>query len=185
MTDLVTRVESALDDDEQLAEELPAVLEAADGRTKEFVAEHPEVFGRAVARMNELDVATFVSENPEVADDFQEFLWNGIEALVEQSPAVREEIATDITVNFEATDCPMSGHLVVDGDERTMRGGAGLLDDPTLEIEGPADVLVGLVTGAVDPIQGFLSQQYEMDGPVAKGTRLAPLMNDLSAELPG
>ncbi|WP_254535170.1 SCP2 sterol-binding domain-containing protein [Halomarina litorea] len=183
--DTVTRLESALDQsDEKLADDLPNLLESMEGRTEDLVREHPAIFGRLVRRMETMDIAGFVDDHPEVADQFQELLWTGMEVLVRESPEVQESIGEDITVNFRATDCEMDGHLTVDGDEQVITGGAGLLDDPTLEIDGPADVLVGLVTGSVDPIQGFLTQQYQMDGPVQKGTRLAPIMNDLADNIP-
>ena len=184
--DIIRRIEASLEQsDEQLEEDLPGLLEAMEGRTDELVRENPVIFGRVVQRMGDVDVAAFVSENPETADQFQELLWAGMNQLVEQNPDVREQINEDITVNFVADDCPMEGHLVVDSEEETITGGAGLLDDPTLEITGPADTLVGLITGSVDPIQGFMQQRYEMDGPVQKGTRLAPIMNSLSENIPG
>ena len=184
--DTVQRIEASLEkSDEELEEELPGLLDEMEGRTDELVRQHPAVFGRVVQRMSDMDVASFVSENPETADQFQELLWTGMNQLVENSPEVREKINEDITVNFVADDCPMEGHLVVDSGEETIEGGAGLLEDPTLEISGPADTLVGLITGRVDPIQGFMQQRYEMDGPVQKGTRLAPIMNSLSENIPG
>lgn len=184
--DIIQRIEASLEkSDEELEEDLPGLLDDMQGRTDELVRQHPETFGKVVGRMNDMDVASFVSENPETADQFQELLWTGMNQLVENSPEVREQINEDITVNFVADDCPMEGHLVVDSEEETIRGGAGLLDDPTLKITGPADTLVGLITGSVDPIQGFMQQRYEMDGPVQKGTRLAPIMNSLSENIPG
>ena len=184
--DIIQRIEASLDkSDEELEEDLPGLLDDMEGRTEELVREHPVTFGKVVQRMSDMDVASFVSENPETADQFQELLWAGMNQLVEQNPEVREQINEDITVNFVADDCPMEGHLEVDEESETITGGAGLLDDPTLEISGPADTLVGLITGSVDPIQGFMQQRYEMDGPVQKGTRLAPIMNTLSENIPG
>jgi len=184
--DLIRRLEAATEQsDEELGETLPDLLDEIDGQARELARDHPETFGHVVNRMQTLDTAWFVSENPETADQFQELLWAGVEVLVEERPEVQDEIDDDITVNFSANDCRMDGHLVVDADEEAMYGGAGTLDDPMLEITGPADTLVGLVTGTVDPIQGFMQQQYEMDGPVNKGTRLAPVINSVSDEIPG
>lgn len=182
----IDRIEAALEkSNDELEAELPHVLDETEGQTKELVEEHPVVFGRIVGRMESMDIAAFVSDNPDTADQFQELLWTGTEVLVENSPDVREQITDDITVNFEATDCPMAGHMEVDREAQTITGGAGTLDDPTLEITGPADVLVGLMAGTVDPVQGFMSQQYEMDGPIQEGTKLAPVMNYLSDNIPG
>jgi putative sterol carrier protein len=104
--------------------------------------------------------------------------------MVEENPEVKDQITEDITTNFEADDCSMEGHLEVDKDDEIITGGAGQLADSDILITGPADVLVGLITGDVDPIQGFMQQQYEMDGPVQKGTKLAPIMNSLSEKVP-
>jgi len=184
--DIIQRIEAALEQsDEELEVELPGLLSDMQGRTEELVREHPATFGRVVTRTSDVDVAAFVSENPETADQFQELLWAGMNQLVEETPEVREQINADISVNFLADDCPMEGHLVVDEASESITGGAGLIDDPTLEISGPADTLVGLITGSVDPIQGFMQQRYQMDGPVEKGTRLAPIMNTLSENIPG
>ena len=183
---LVQRIEASLDKtDEELKEDLASLLEDLEGRTEEFARENPVVFGEVVNRMETMDVASFVSDNPDVANQFQELLWAGMNVLVEETPKVKEQITDTITVNFTATDCPMEGHLDIDDQRETVAGGAGHIDDPTLEISGPADVLVGLITGDVDPIQGFMQQRYEMDGPVQKGTRLAPIMNTLSENIPG
>lgn len=185
-TDVTKRLDDALDmSDDELAAELPALLDDLDARTEEILREHPALFSRIAKRMEGMDVAEFVSKNPEAADRFQDVLWTGTEMLVERSPEVRDLITEDITVNFQATDCPMTGHLSVDEAARTIAGGAGHVEDPTLEITGPADVLVGLVTGSVDPIQGFMQRRYEMDGPVQKGTALAPIINGLSDSVPG
>lgn len=183
--DLIQDIDASLEKpDDELEDDLPELLGEMQGQTEELVREYPETFGRVVQRMETMDIASFVSNNPETADQFQELLWAGMNVLVETSPEVRESINEDITVNFEADDCPMEGHLEVDEDEQTMCGGAGKLDDPMLEISGPADTLVGLIVGSVDPIQGFMRQQYEMDGSVQKGTRLAPIMNSLSEQVP-
>lgn len=186
MTDEIeTRIEESLDKSEdELQDDLPGLLAAADGQVRELVEANPELFGRLVGRMEEMDIATFVESNPETADQFQDLLWTGMEVLVENSPEVQSEIVQDITVNFEAKDAPMTGHLKVDGSAQTVTGGAGHLDDSTLEITGPADNLVGLMTGSVDPVQGFMAQQYELDGPVAQGTQLAPVMSNLSENIP-
>lgn len=184
MTDdeLIQQIESAFEqDDDELESILPELLAEIEGQSDELVRAHPEVVSRILERMSEMDIAPFVSANPETADQFQELLWSGVEALAERTDAVSEGIEEDISVSFTAEDCPMEGHLAVE-EEGTIAGGAGTLEDPDLEITGPADVLVGLITGDVDPIQGFMQQRYQMDGPVQKGTRLAPVMNTLSDE---
>ena len=185
MTDeLATRVEASLEKDQEgLEEDLPGILEDLDGQSEEFVREHPELMADITTRMQEMDTATFISENPETAARFQDLLWSGVTVMSERNDEVQESIQQDVTVNFTADDAPMEGHLLVDEDAGTVTGGSGHVDDADLHITGPADVLVGLVTGEVDPIQGFMQQQYEMDGPVAKGTSLAPVMNSLTEQV--
>ncbi|WP_254820891.1 SCP2 sterol-binding domain-containing protein [Haloglomus halophilum] len=184
--DLIERIEASLDKPQaELEEELPGLLEEAEGQTGELLREHPVVFGRIVERMESMDIAAFVESNPETADQFQQLLWSGAEVVVEQNESVQQRIAQNITVNFEANDCPMTGHLRVDADEQVVTGGAGHLDDATLEITGPANVLVGLLSGRVEPIPGFMSGQYQMDGSIQHGTQLAPLIDDLSSSIPG
>lgn len=183
MTDdeLAQRVEASLEKDQsQLEEDLPDLLDDMEGRTDTFVREHPGTMTKVLGRTDDIDTASFASGNPETADQFQELLWSGVEVVSEANDEVQEQITEDISVNFHAEDSPMEGHLDVDEETRTVTGGAGTLEDPDLTITGPSDVLVGLVTGSVDPIQGFMQQQYEMDGPVQKGTQLAPIMNTLS-----
>ncbi|WP_336135217.1 SCP2 sterol-binding domain-containing protein [Natronomonas amylolytica] len=181
MTEATTYAEDLLDaSTDDLADELSGFLADVDGETEAFVRANPELFGAVVGRMEEIDIAAFVDANPETADGFQDFLWTGTQVLVENDESVREQITQDITVNFEADDCAMAGHLEVDAASETLTGGAGILEDPILEIEGPADNLVGLITGDIDPVQGFMSQQYELDGPVHVGTQLAPIMGALS-----
>ncbi|RRJ30567.1 SCP2 sterol-binding domain-containing protein [Halocatena pleomorpha] len=181
--ELVQRIEESFEtDDEALEEELPGLLADIEGQSDELVREQPEIVSKILNRMSEMDIASFVSENPETADQFQDLLWSGVRVLAEGNEEVQQQINEDITVNFEADNCPMTGHVEVDKSESTVTGGAGVLDDPDIAITGPADVLVGLITGTVDPIQGFMQQQYQMDGPVQKGTRLAPIMNTLSEQ---
>jgi len=169
---------------DELEDELTALLDEIDGQTSDVVADDPAAFSELVANLEEVDIAAFVEDNPDTADQFQELLWSGMEVLAARSEDTQGQMNVDITVNFEAEDCPMTGHMEIDASEKTLTGGAGQLDDPVLEITGPANTLVGLMTGNVDPVQGFMSQQYELDGPVDKGTQLAPVMDSLSDDIP-
>ncbi|WP_330631673.1 SCP2 sterol-binding domain-containing protein [Halocatena halophila] len=181
--ELVQRIEESFDkDDDELQAVLPELLAEIEGNADELVKSNPAIVSRILDRMGDMEIAPFVSEHPDTADQFQELLWSGVRTVADGNEAVEEQINEDIAVNFEAEDCPMTGHVEVVSDDTTVTGGAGVLDDPDISITGPADVLVGLITGSVDPIQGFMQQQYQMDGPVQKGTRLAPIMNTLSEQ---
>jgi len=184
-TDLIARIEQATElTDEELADELPAILAEIDGQTEQLILENPPVFAQVIQRMGEMDITGFAAENPETVDQFQTVLWTGMDILVRASRDVRNSITQDITVNFEATDAPMTGHLVVDADRETMDGGTDLLSDPDITIEGPANVLVSLITGQVDPIQGFMAQKFTMQGSIKKGTQLSQTMTTLTEKLP-
>lgn len=183
--DTAARIETVLEKpDDELAAELPALLDDIDGQTEQLLLDNPALFARVTQRMDAVDIAEFATEQPETVAQFQEMLWTGMELLVRASPDVQESITEDITVNFEADDAPMTGHLHVVESEETIRGGTDLLDDPDITITGPADELVALITGNADPIQGFMQQKFGMEGNIQKGTRLAATMNELTKLLP-
>lgn len=142
--------------------------------------DHPDAVPTMVDMMGQVDVAEFTRSAPELSDKFQDMLWMETQRIVENDEGIQKKINVDIRVNFEANDSPMEGHLIVDNDEKTVRGGAGLLDDAELHITADSDTLTGLLTGEVDPVQGFMSGQYEMDGPVDKGMQLAPIMTEIN-----
>lgn len=182
---LVDRVEAALEQDrEGLEAALPEVLDDVTGQTEELVREHPEVMTAILSRMEDLDIASFVSANPDTADQLQDLLWSGMGVLVEENPEVGERITETITANFAADDCPMDGHLRIDETTETITGGAGQLADADVTITGPADVLVGLLTDDVDPMTGFMRGQYGLDGSMGTATKLAPILNGLANQLP-
>lgn len=183
--DPISRIEAAVEmTDDELADELPAILDAVDGQLEDLMLNDPALFGRVVQRMGEMDVREFASEHPETVERFQALLWTGMDLLVQFSPDVQESVREDVTVTFDATDAPMTGALVLDADEGSVAGQTDLLDDPDLEIEGPANVLVGLITGSTDPVEGFMSGAFTMRGDVNKGMALAETMEQLTAKLP-
>ena len=180
-SELTTQIEASLDQSpDELSESLPELLDEIEGNVRELVEEEPDLFADVVGRMDDLDVAEFVNENPETADQFQELLWTGAEVIAEREASVQEAIEVDVAVNFEADDCEMTGHIVVDADEETVTGGAGHIDDADLEISGSAETLVALLTGETDPVQGFMSGEFELEGPVPLGTQLAPVLSELA-----
>lgn len=183
--DTAERIETVLDKpDDQLADELPALLDEIAGQTEQLLLENPALFARVTQRMDAVDISEFATEQPETVERFQAMLWTGMELLAQASSDVQESITEDITVNFEANDAPMTGHLHVIETDQTIRGDTDLLEDPDLTITGPADELVSLITGSGDPVQGFMQGRFEMDGDIQKGTRLAATMNELTRLLP-
>jgi putative sterol carrier protein len=183
--DTVDRIEAAIElSDDELAAELPAILDRVEGRTEELAMNNPALFGQVVQRMGEMDVGEFASEHPETVERFQDVLWTGMDLLVQFSPDVQATITQDVTVNFDADDAPMTGSLALDADERTVEGSTDCQEDPDLVITGPANVLVSLITGGVDPVQGFMTKEFEMEGDVQKGMQMAETMEGLTGKLP-
>ena len=183
--DTVERIETVLDKpDDELAAELPGLLDDIEGQTERLLLENPALFARVTRRMDAVDIAAFASESPETVERFQAMLFTGMELLARASPGVQESITEDITTNFEATDAPMTGHLRVVEAENTIRGGTDRREDPDLTITGTADELVALITGTTDPVQGFMQGRFGMDGDIQKGTRLAATMGELTRLLP-
>ena len=183
--ELVDRIDASLEKDEaQLKADLPGLLDEIAGQERSMIAENPAVFSRVIGRMEDIDIESFYADEPEAADQFQDLLWTGVNLLVEDTPSVQEQITTDIVANFEAEDCPMEGHLRVDADEEAVTGGAGLAEEADLVLTGPADTLTALITGGTDPIQGFMTQEYELEGSVQKGTQLAAVMGEITESVP-
>ena len=183
--ELITRVEETLDKDEaQLKDDLPGLLADIQGQEAELIEENPELFTQVIGRMDDIEAAGFYEDEPEAGDQFQDLLWTGVNMLVEENPEIKDQIAADITANFEADDCPMQGHLDVNASEETITGGSGTVSDADLTLTGPADTLTGLITGGIDPVQGFMQQQYELDGSVQKGTQLASVMGEITDNVP-
>ena len=135
--DTVERIETVLDKpDDELAAELPGLLDDIEGQTERLLLENPALFARVTRRMDAVDIAAFASESPETVERFQAMLFTGMELLARASPAVQESITEDITTNFEAADAPMTGHLRVVEVKNTVRGGTDLREDPDLTSPG-------------------------------------------------
>jgi len=169
--------------DEELKENLPSLLDDLEGRVDELVEDHRGDVPRLLNRLDDTDVEEFANDAPEVADRFQDFLWDATNALVERDKELRENITQSAKVNFEADDSPMAGHVVVDADERTFEGGSGNIDGTDLQITGPSNVLAGMLTGSTDPVQGFMAGEFDMDGDVDLGMELASVMTPVHERL--
>lgn len=177
----VSRIDEALDKPvEELEAELPELLDAIEGQTRELIETDPEVFIAVVDRLDEIDIAEFATENPGTAERFQELLWTGVEIFVEYNPETVEDIGQPATVDFDADDSPLDGHVRIEPEEGRLTGGAGMTGDAEITLTGPADNLVGIVTGAVDPVQGFMSGEFDVDGDIGRATQLAQLFNTVA-----
>lgn len=77
----------------------------------------------------------------------------------------------------------MKGHLKISAGK--ISGGATPIEAADLKISGPTKVMVGMVTGEVDPVRGFMSKQYKMEGSMAIGMKLAPVMTAIGKIIKG
>ncbi|MFW5929635.1 MAG: SCP2 sterol-binding domain-containing protein [Halobacteriota archaeon] len=170
-------------DEEELKDSLPQLLDTVEGNVQALVEEREDDVPRLLRKLDETDVEEFANDAPEVAERFQDFLWEATAELIERNEELKQNITTSATVNFEADDSPMQGHLEVDADQQTITGGAGSLDDAQLHVTGPSNVLAGMLTGSTDPVQGFMAGEFEMDGEVDKGMELAQVMTPINQKL--
>ncbi|MFP4189316.1 MAG: hypothetical protein ACLFR5_07945, partial [Halobacteriales archaeon] len=119
--------------DEELKENLPSLLEDVDD-VGALVEQRAEDVPRLLSRLDGTDVEEFANDAPEVAERFQDFLWDATSALVDRDEELQQNITQSATVNFEADDSPMAGHLKVDSDAGTLDGGSGHVDGADLSI---------------------------------------------------
>lgn len=177
----ISRIDEALDKPiDELEDELPEILEEIDGNTEELLQSNPAVFVEVVDRVEEVDIAEFVSENPETAERFQGILWTGAELFVDQNPDVLDQVPSDTVINFEANDSPLEGHISIDTETNKLTGAPGTADEAELTLTGPADTLVGIITGDVDPVQGFMGGEFDLDGDVSRGAQLAQIFQQMT-----
>ncbi len=170
---------------EELRDELDNLLEDIEGQVETLVEERPDDLPRLMEKLDETDAAEFAEEEPELADRFQDFLWDLTESFIAANEDLRENITQGATVNFTASDSPMEGHLYVDDEEQTLDGGPGQVDGADLHISGDSNTLVGMLTGSTDLVQGFMAGEFEMDGDVDTGMELASVLEPVYDELGG
>lgn len=165
---------------DELKEVLPPILDELDENVLDLLENDPEILPRLFKKMDELDIAEMAKDSPELVDKFQEFLWTTTEELIRQDDDIRERIKEDVVVNFQATDSPMEGHLIVDSKDSTIRGGPNRSNNADIVITADSNTLIDLLTGEIDPVQGFMTDQYDMDGPMSKGVKLIPILNGMA-----
>ncbi|MCX2818191.1 SCP2 sterol-binding domain-containing protein [Haladaptatus sp. F3-133] len=168
--------------DEELKNNLTSLLNDIDD-VEALVEQRSEDVPRLLSRLDGTDVEEFANDAPEVAEEFQDFLWDATSALVDRDEELQENITQNATVNFEADDSPMRGHLRVEDEAGTLEGGAGHVDGADLHITGPSNTLAGMLTGSTDPVQGFMAGEFEMDGDVDTGMELASVMTPVHERL--
>ena len=147
-----------------------------------LVREHPELPTDVVRGLTEVDVATFVSENPAAAGRLQKLLWTELSGAVDEDTL--DDVSTVATVTFTANDCSLAGHLEVDSEAGTITGRSGQAENSDVTISGEADVLIGLLAGDIDPRRGYLQGRFRIEGSTRTAMALVPLLSELSQQLP-
>ncbi|MFB6347185.1 MAG: hypothetical protein ABEK50_15790 [bacterium] len=132
---LVDDVEEAFElNAEELKKELPSLLDKLDENVVELVEDNPELITRLFEKMDEINAGNLAEDTPEVANQFQGFLWSTTEEFISRDDEIQSQINSDLTVNYVATDSPMEGHLSVDSDEKTITGGTETVGNADLTI---------------------------------------------------
>lgn len=173
--------------DDALAQDEPMdarLLELAETgrRTDGLVRDRPEVLTVVVDGLLQTDTAAFVADHPVAADQLLELLWAGLRIAAAEDDL--DGLSERVTVSFVAEDCSLAGHLDIDGEAGTIAGDTDRAADSDVTIAGPADVLVGLVAGDVDPKLGFMRGRFTIDGSTETAMALVPVLDDLSEQLP-
>jgi putative sterol carrier protein len=140
----------------------------------------PDFVPKLMTKLGEVDVKKFVTEAPEASAAFMDILWEGASVLAEKDAEIKGKVtnAGEIKVNFEATDSPLRGNIKISGGK--ISGGSAMLSACDLKISSDTKTLLALLTGAIDPVRGYMAGQYKMEGSLAMGIKLAPVMQSMS-----
>ena len=167
--------------EDELKNDLPGLIDNFDKvNIEEVVNEFPDLVPKLMGKLNEININSFINDAPETSVKFMNLLWKSVPIMAEKDSEAssRLEQAGEATINFKATDSSMTSHLNIAGGK--LSGGAELLNNCDLSIFGPTESIVGLLTGKVNPIQGFMAGKYKMDGNVALGMKLSPLLTSIT-----
>ncbi len=166
---------------DQLKDNLPSLLKGI----KEFGVSKlmelvPDLVPKLAQRLREVDATRFVKENPELSASFMDLLWEGISVMVEKNPDVREALERlgDLSVNLEALDSPMRGHLRISGGR--ISGGSGLLEKADLTVRGYTQAMIEVLLGDLDPTEAYFKQLLRPDGSIPLAMRVSSAMMEIS-----
>jgi len=171
--------------EKELAKKLPSLASKLRGHIGELITAMPDLVPRIVRRMEEIDSKRFMNEAPEAAKLFTDLVWEGVSVLVERNPELKGDLEKlgNMTMNFKATDSPLEVHVNISNGK--ISGGAGLAEKADLTFSGTTENIIKLMTGAMDPVSGFMSGKYKMDGNLTVGMKLAPVMTKLTKTVRG
>jgi hypothetical protein len=172
-------------EDEDLKAALPEALDGATEALPTLLQEHPDTFERLSIRLCTLDgIADYADEEPETVDRFLAVLWGGLGFISENVSEVQSEVTEAFSVAWDATDSDVAFHVTSDPDPGTVSGGPGLVEDPTLTFEGETDVLFSMLNDPeFDPVQAFMNDEFELDGPVNRAMTFAQMMEAVTTNV--
>ncbi len=167
--------------EDELKKELPGLLDSLDDvNVEDLVNEFPDFVPKLMGKLNEIDIKGFIDDAPDTSVKFMGLLWKSVPVMVEKDAEAKSRLeqAGEAKISFEATDSSMTSHLMIDGGKLT--GGADALSNYDLKMFGPTESIVGLLTGKINPIQGFMAGKYKMEGNVSLGMKLSPLLTSIT-----
>lgn len=148
-----------------------------------FLVRNPAVFERLTARMATLDDAAAFAEadGPAVAR-YLRVLWTAIEVATGTLPPVADAVTMDTSVQWVATDSPVTFHAEADPDPTSggVTGGPGELPGAEVTFEGPTAVLFAMLgDDEFDPVAAFAAGEYTVEGPLERAQAFAEMMDDV------
>lgn len=165
------------------AEALPHLLSGGPEAARRAVTERPEHANGLMDDIDETDVAEAARRDPEVVEEVQRLLWTVHRVKVERFPALGSAVEKSVSVNYEASDSPLEGHMETDADAGSLSGGPYVLDHADLTLTGGSNVLAGLLTGSNDPIRAYERGEISVQGSLTDARGLAEALRRVTRRL--
>ena len=152
-----------------------------------FLVRNPVVFERLTTRMATLDdVAAFAEDDGPAVAQYLRVLWTAVEVATGTLPPVSQAVTMDTSVQWVATDSPVTFHAESDPDPASggVSGGPGELPGAEITFEGPTGVLFAMLgDDEFDPVAAFMAEQYTVDGPLERAQAFAEMMDAVVAQM--
>ncbi|NNL68204.1 MAG: hypothetical protein HKP30_18285 [Myxococcales bacterium] len=171
------RARPALDEAERAALAARPAPAVTDLQKKKPKAEPAAVAQPTAAAKPQTAVTT--EPPPETVDAMQRIVAAFVAGIVADPALASFAHDKSVTLHFLLIDLPIEFHFRLDAGE--VRGAlAAPLEPPEVELRMRADVLDGMFTGRVNPMQSALSGGLSFSGDTAKAMTLQQIQEDLS-----
>ncbi|WP_424017076.1 hypothetical protein ACOZ4N_14490 [Halorientalis pallida] len=173
--------------DEQFRANLGPALAGLDDEDAlaELLVTQPTVYERLTDRMATFEgITEFANDDPETVEQYLRVLWGGMGLIAENISAVGDAVTVDTTVNWEATDSPITFHATTDPERGSISGGPSLADDPEITFEGQTDVLFSMLGD--DDFNGqlaFVQNRFDIVGPLERSRQFNEMMEAVGEEM--